>query len=260
MADLEHDLEIVRTLDELAANAWPAPVQQQLESWKLRAASGLTRRANSVYTSGPMPQHPDWLREVTGFYARRDLPVRFQISDGSPPGLVALLDELGYSREAYTEVQTASVAQVLAQRVGTVEWEVLNSLYLEEAWLEAFLRIEGYDPALRDMYLTIMSAIGPAARFASVRLNREMVGVGMAVSERGWTGLFNIATAQHMRGRGVATAIVRDLAQWSAEQGAEHLYLQVMTSNEVAKRLYEKLGFSYLYGYHYRTEPPEPRN
>jgi predicted GNAT family acetyltransferase len=105
------------------------------------------------------------------------------------------------------------------------------------------------------MYRTIMSAIGPVARFAAVRVQEEIVGVGMAVTERGWTGLFNLATAQHMRGRGVATAIIADLAGWSLEQGAEHLYLQVMSSNEVAKRLYARLGFSYLYGYHYRTEP-----
>ncbi|HET6262844.1 MAG TPA: GNAT family N-acetyltransferase, partial [Chloroflexia bacterium] len=77
----------------------------------------------------------------------------------------------------------------------------------------------------------------------------------MAVSECGWTGIFNMATAQEMRGRGVATSIISDLARWSLEQGADRLYLQVMESNEVARRLYARLGFSTLYGYHYRTEP-----
>ncbi|MDQ5825505.1 MAG: GNAT family N-acetyltransferase [Chloroflexota bacterium] len=256
MVEAEHNTrDTIALLDELAANAWPASIQQQLEGWKLRAARGLTRRANSVYTSGPMPRYSDWLHEVQSFYERLGLPVRFQISDGSPNELDRLLDELGYSREAHTEVHTASAAAVAAQSTPTDGPPVLAASHLEEHWLEAFLRVEGHNPALGDMYRTILSAIGPATRFATVQVQEEIVGVGMAVTERGWTGLFNLATAQHMRGRGVATAIIADLAGWSIEQGAERLYLQVMSSNEVAKRLYAKLGFSYLYGYHYRSEP-----
>ncbi|HEX8599958.1 MAG TPA: GNAT family N-acetyltransferase [Chloroflexia bacterium] len=256
MVDQGNDFrDTIALLDELATNAWPAPIQQQLDGWKLRAAGGLTRRANSVYTSSPMPRYSDWLHEVQSFYERRALPVRFQISDGSPAELDRLLDALDYSREAHSEVHTTSATTVAAQSARTDGPPVLATSYVEEHWLEAFLRVEGHNPALEDMYRTIMSSISPAARFAYVRVQEEVTGVGMAVSERGWTGLFNLATAQHMRGRSVATAIIADLARWSIEQGAAHLYLQVMSSNEVAKRLYGRLGFSYLYGYHYRTEP-----
>jgi ribosomal protein S18 acetylase RimI-like enzyme len=202
-----------------------------------------------------MPRHSEWLREVQSFYERLGLPVRFQISDGSPAELDWLLDELGYDREAHSEVHTASAATVAARSARTDGPPVLATSHLEEHWLEAFLRVEGHDFTLGDMYRTIMSAIGPAARFATVQVQEEIVGVGMAVTERGWAGLFNLATAQDMRGRGVATTIIADLADWSIEQGAERLYLQVMSSNNIAKRLYAKLGFSYLYGYHYRTEP-----
>ena len=247
--------DTIALLDELAANAWPASIQQQLEGWRLRAAGGLTRRANSVYTAGSMPRYSDWLQEAQKFYGRRGLPARFQVSDGSPAGLHLLLDELGYSREAHTEVHTASAATVASRSALREGPQVLATAHPEERWLEAFLRVEGHNPALGDMYRRIMSAIGPAARFASVRLNEEIVGVGMAVTERGWTGLFNLATVPHMRGQGVATSIIADLTGWGMQQGAEHLYLQVMTNNEVAKRLYAKSGFSYLYGYHYRTEP-----
>lgn len=255
MAQGDDFQDTITMLDELAANAWPAPTQQQLEGWRLRAAGGLTRRANSIYTSGPVPRYSDWLQEVQSFYQRRALLVRFQVSDGSPAELGLLLDGLGYSREAHTEVHTAPAATVAARSALLEGLPVLATSRPDEHWLEAFLRVEGHNPALGDMYHSIMSAIGPAARFASVRLKEEIVGVGMAVTERGWTGLFNLATVPHMRGQGVATSIIADLTRWGIQQGAEHLYLQVMTSNEVAKRLYEKLGFSYLYGYHYRTEP-----
>lgn len=253
-SEIERELTI-SLLDELAANAWPAPVQQQLEGWKLRAAGGLTRRANSIYTCGVMPRFPDWLQEAHDFYARQSLPVRFQVSDGSPPELTLLLDQLGYSREAHTEVQVAS-AQTVAGRAARSEGiSVKTAPRLEESWLGAFIRVEGHDPARAELYRAIMSAIGPAARFVQAMWGDETVGVGMAVSERSWTGIFNMATVQETRGRGVATSIISDLARWSLERGADRLYLQVMESNEVARRLYTRLGFSTLYGYHYRTEP-----
>jgi GNAT superfamily N-acetyltransferase len=229
MASSGSDIQsTISLLDELAANAWPAPVQQQLEGWKLRAAGGLTRRANSVYTSGVMPQFPNWLQETRHFYARQGLPVRFQVSDGSPPELALLLDELRYSMKAHTQVQVAS-ARIVAERATWSEGiSVIAAPSLEESWLRAFIRVEGHDPAWTEHYRAIMSAIGPAVRFVQAAWGDETVGVGMAVSERGWTGLFNMATAQEMRGRGVATAIISDLARWSLERGAGRLYLQVM--------------------------------
>ena len=245
----------VALLDEIAANAWPATVQQQLEGWKLRAAGGLTRRANSVHTPGAIPRYPNWLQEVSDFYARQGLPVRFQVSDGSPPELAPVLDQLGYTREAFTEVQVAS-AKAVAERARWSEGiSVKTAARLDESWLRAFMRVEEHDPARAEMYRAIMSAIGPQARFAQAVWRDETVGVGLAVSERGWTGLFNLATARDMRGRGIATSVISDLAHWSLEQGADRLYLQVTESNEVARTLYTRLGFSYLYGYHYRTEP-----
>ena len=41
-------LDQIRELEELAANAWPAGVQQALDGWRLRYHLGVTRRANSA--------------------------------------------------------------------------------------------------------------------------------------------------------------------------------------------------------------------
>jgi ribosomal protein S18 acetylase RimI-like enzyme len=56
------------------------------------------------------------------------------------------------------------------------------------------------------------------------------------------------------RGQGIATHILSLLARWSLSNDTPNLYLQVMENNESAIRLYEKLGFARLYGYHYRTK------
>jgi ribosomal protein S18 acetylase RimI-like enzyme len=54
------------------------------------------------------------------------------------------------------------------------------------------------------------------------------------------------------RRRGVAQSLLRTLAGWAGEQGAERLYLQVERDNAPARRLYDRLGFTEAYRYHYR--------
>ena len=76
----------------------------------------------------------------------------------------------------------------------------------------------------------------------------------MAVTERGWTGIFSIATLPEQRRQGIATQIMYHLATWSLANDAPNLYLQVIKENEKAVGLYTKLGFEELYGYHYRTK------
>ena len=39
---------------------------------------------------------------------------------------------------------------------------------------------------------------------------------------------------------------------WGRSQGARHAWLQVLASNMVARRVYERLGFGTAYEYWYR--------
>src|SRR5438874_7888474 len=112
--------ELVKLIEELAANAWPAPVQQQLEGWRLRAGNNVTRRANSVLAVGPAPVYEPWLDEVTEFYRSRGLPVRFHVSAASPGGLEDMLDGMGYLADAHTSVQVAP-CDVIALRAARSE-------------------------------------------------------------------------------------------------------------------------------------------
>jgi ribosomal protein S18 acetylase RimI-like enzyme len=75
------------------------------------------------------------------------------------------------------------------------------------------------------------------------------------VLERGYVGLFDIAVAPALRGRGLGTQSVQQLMKWGQANRAEHAYLQVMRSNTAAIRLYSGLGFSEAYPYWYRVLP-----
>ncbi|HUS16818.1 MAG TPA: GNAT family N-acetyltransferase, partial [Chloroflexia bacterium] len=194
-----------------------------------------------------------WRDEVADFYARRDLPLRFQVSDAAPPELDTLLAAEGYQAEATTSVQTVPCATLLEATAGGTEYETEAFDALDPGWLDAFMAVEDIDRAKRPVYCGILGAIGPRPRFVQVLVDGCVAGVGMAVTERGWTGLFNIATAPAYRQRGVATAILRALAEWSRAQAAPDVYLQVMTSNAPGLHLYNRSGFRHLYHYHYRV-------
>ena len=242
-----------RFLDELAANAWPAQVQQGLESWRLRATGGVTRRATSVFTSGPMPTYQDWLPFIEDFYESRGLPPRFQMSDGSPAELDAFLKSRGYEAEAQSGVFVASAEKLLMSAGDQLRLPTLASASIDDEWLDAFMAVEGFPESKKPAYRAIYSAIGPRALYLRVTSGEKTVGVGMSVTERGWSGLFSIATVPEHRGRGIATHILGMIARWSVSNAAPNLYLQVMHTNTTAIRLYAKLGFSPLYNYHYRT-------
>jgi GNAT superfamily N-acetyltransferase len=47
------------------------------------------------------------------------------------------------------------------------------------------------------------------------------------------------------RGRGVSDALVQTVLDWVADAGADQVHLWVTESNQPARRLYERCGFSY---------------
>jgi ribosomal protein S18 acetylase RimI-like enzyme len=98
----------------------------------------------------------------------------------------------------------------------------------------------------------MLGRIEPATAFA---LAEGGAGAGFSVCERGWTGLYSIATASWARRRGVARAVIAELVGWAASQGARRVYLQVETDNDAALALYVSLGFRRSHGYHYRMAP-----
>jgi len=87
-----------------------------------------------------------------------------------------------------------------------------------------------------------------------------VVGVGFGVVERGWLGVFGMATAEAERRRGVAVAVLGALTRVAAGWGwgAERVYLQVEEGNAAARALYARAGFTPSHRYHYRVSAPPP--
>ena len=87
------------------------------------------------------------------------------------------------------------------------------------------------------------------ARAVIAEIDGEPVGMAFGVAERGWCGVYGMSTVPGMRRRGIAQTVLRALAR-----DAPNLYLQVERDNAAARALYDNVGFTHAYGYHYRVK------
>lgn len=237
-------------LDQIAAAAWPASEATALEGWQLRFADGVGRRANSV---APFPASPDAgpldarIGAVEAFYRAHDLPPRFQISPAADPtDLDAILRKRGYTTEAPVTIQIAPALAVAASALPEDPVSVTETAPAD--WHQIY--IEGYG---RDAS-TITAAAREQPAFALWRdADGPPAAIGLGVLGGNWLGIFGMWTHPAHRNHGIGGALLAALAAWGVERGAIGLYLQVEDHNADARRLYERIGFKAVYGYHYRT-------
>lgn len=245
-------IDTIALIEELAANAVPPLIWQELDGWRARYAGGVTRRANSVLAArhqGALGLD-EKIALAEAFYGRRRILCRFQLCPASSPGgLDAELEGRGYAASPPTLVQTAPLDALLPLAAGRAS---VGEAF-DEAWLAAYAAGEGEsNPAKIAARREMLQRIGPPAGFAALREGGQIAAVALGVVERGHLGIFSVATAPAWRGRGLAAAALGDLAAWARGHGARAAYLQVYSANGPALRLYGRLGFSTLYQYWYR--------
>lgn len=250
--------DLCRYLEELSANAWPPAVVQIIDGWRLRFNWGVTGRANSVWPNQAGDRHTlaKKLALVEDFYARWGGPARYQICPAAQPvDLDTILAARGYTIKSRTCVQTAPLAMVLAHAQANPAYTLTISETFDEQWFATYCRVMQMSEHAATARRGILQRIGPRTGYILLKEEGNSLAVGLAVVERGWAGLFCMATHAEFRRQGAATAILHALARWSQGHQATHLYLQVEENNPPALALYARLGFETLYHYHYRQAP-----
>ena len=261
------DREAIPALDALMDAAWPAPDRELSGSWVLRAADGVTQRANSIWPrSEPLATRDERLaalRDARAWYRGRRLPVIFQVLD--TPGssaLNALLDEEGFTRQSETliMVRAADGAPAAAGDAPEPGVGVEITVHPSAEWLDLWWSVDGRGGATE---LETARAIltGCPALYAMVRdddggpaaVGRLAVVPGAAGT---WGGLYCMATRPDARRRGYATRVQQALFSAGAERGLAGYWLLVMASNTPARELYARAGFYEVSRYYYRQERP----
>jgi ribosomal protein S18 acetylase RimI-like enzyme len=232
-------------LERVANDAWPAPVQEPLGDWVLRAADGWTGRANSVLPLGTpgMPRDAA-LDAVVDWYAARGLPARINVPLPLRARLDAALTGRGWARSPEVLVMTAPLVALLTGPVRDDLPPVRLAARPDDAWLAVVTARKRGLPAAALQVLT-----GPAqVCFASV--DRDLAVARGAVVD-GWLHLSLVEVAEQARRQGLARHVTRALAAWA---GAAHTaFLQVEEGNTAARALYGGMGFTTHHTYVTRT-------
>lgn len=244
--------ELVRGLQERAARALPAEHVETVDEWWLRHAPGCAWWVGTVLPHGAA-RSDELVRKVVeaeAFYAEHGTSARFQITPGAcPRRLDTILAERGYQRRGVLSLQVASAARVLEQAPASSLRTRLDE-HPTSAWLESWRAVHGGDSRAEQ---NMLARVDRPGAYACVMSGDEVLAVGRAVADTGWAGVFSMATRPAARGKGAARTVLAALADWAGTRGTDRMYLQVERDNPPALRLYERMGFVELRGYHYRT-------
>ncbi|MEV3971858.1 GNAT family N-acetyltransferase [Streptomyces sp. NPDC050698] len=237
-------------LARVTARAWRPVESDRLGDWELRAASGFTRRANSVLPLGtPGLPLDEALDAVRRWYAERGLPAYVQTAtgaEGTQELLCAELEERGWRREVTAELWTGPLAPV-ADRGDPAP--VVLSREADEGWLGRYQRKGVSEVALRVL------AGGPSVWFASVPGPAGPAAIGRCVVDGRWAGFAAVEVDPALRRQGLATAVMAALARRALDEGASAAWLQVEAENAGARALYAGMGFAAHHAYHHYRAP-----
>ena len=242
------DIEI----EQLALNAWPGLKTYLHGGWVARWADGYTKRANSatvLFDATPADNKIEW---VEAFYrSRSQRPIFRLLSFNQPSLLDERLASAGYQQLDLTQVMTLDLTQQLDAPVSHAQCQILPI----EEWLVIFHELDRSKLGADDRRLhhaLIKQAAGQLCPMA-LFVDGQPAACGLGVLDAGAIGLFDIVTAENFRRRGLGGALVNSLLAYADEKGCHTGYLQVVTKNTAAHRLYVKIGFKNRYQYWYRA-------
>lgn len=252
------DLPAPSVLDHLADRGWPALEREELEGWTLRASAGVTNRANSVLTAGPVADVGRAVLHAEDWYASRDLPAVFQVSPASPAALADELRARGYRTHSQTDILVAESRAVAAFDAPTHAGAAGDRVALEDVpragWTDTWWSVDGRGGDAERSVVERILAGGPALYAAHGDPGSPDAVARLALVGE-WGGLFAVATRPAARRAGRARQLILALAAAAESRGVRRLWLQVLAENTAAAALYRSLGFERASGYGYWRAP-----
>ena len=244
----------LRLIEEMALNALPALQTLHYDGWELRfsgGAGGYPRRANSIQLLYPslLP-----LDEKIAFceaqYAARGQKTVFKVTLAAPDGLDAALRSCGYELDCITSVKTLDLTH-FDEQPDTQGLEVVIETALSADWAADNARLHREDPARSEVINQILRGLVIDSAFVRLRRDGETIALGRAALDQGWIAPYEIIVNERYRQQGLGKKLMLAILQWGKSHGAKQAYLQVMTDNAPAVRLYTSLGFTEQYTYWY---------
>jgi N-acetylglutamate synthase len=239
-------------VEEVCFAAWPALSEILLGDWRLRFASGLTRRSNSA---NPLHNSPsgidDSVEDCAAQFRARGLPTIFRIPSMVKPQADRALDRLGYVVDGECVVLHGELKSPAGERDARVVLEVAAS----PQWLAAMMELQQYNQPQAAVYEQLVRLVRAPAAFVGFRVHETLVALAYGVISNETLCLESVITHPGHRGRGYMRLTLAALFAWAAARGASQACLQILAGNLPARALYGGLGLKReLYRYHYRRE------
>jgi ribosomal protein S18 acetylase RimI-like enzyme len=243
---------MIRKIEELSLNAWPALQTMLHDGWLVRFSDGYSKRANSVtpiYTSCDDLNHK--IAACENLFYQKNLDAVYKMSPlVQPENLDEVLQDKGYTIVDRTSVQVVELADLKQPSLPAK----ITEGSLPEDWFAHFCRLKNLKRHDQSVAKVLLSSIIPRTCFLSLCQGDTVVACGLGVLEEEYMGIFNIVTDPGYRNQGFGEQMVLHLLNWGQQNGAKYAYLQVLLDNAPALRLYQKLRFQELYSYCYRVK------
>lgn len=247
------DPGLLSRIEDAGLNASAPPQQRWMDGWLVRLSPGKAKRARCINAVAPgiLPV-VDKLEWCQAAYREAKLPLYFRITPFTrPAGL-----EVHLAAEGYAHIDDTRV-MVLANLTDLGTPELPPSCRIEAKGHHGFAQQIG---KLRASPMTqrvahaqrLESSPVPYTGLAIVR-DGELLACGQMAIENELVGLYDVYTAENVRGQGLARGLCKRLLSDAWHLGARHAYLQVEGDNHPARAIYRRLGFVDAYAYHYRT-------
>jgi len=237
----------VESLERATLAALPPQTVEELGGWLLALDGGTVGRAHSAVPLQHRAGGSGLVPAIEARYAAQGLRCVFRVPQlGAFEELRSRLRDGGYEAEQPTFTLAGEVASVAA--LAEPE-DVTLAPSLDDEWGAVFMG-PGFDPVDGASRFAILRR-GRSSMFAAVRIDGQIVAVGLGCFSHGWCGVHGMRTSPPFRGRGLASRILAALAHEAARRGIARVFLQVEQGNDAALRLYGKAGLRPAWGYEY---------
>jgi len=234
----------VLELDQICSLTWPATEELDNSGWLMRAAGGVTNRANSVLPlaanleAGALKDFAEKLSAAQEFYNKRNLPTIFQVALPAWQLLSEKLRSIGAIETLRGNTMVNDLSP--SKQIVPAGFEILQSDQFSNEWL-AVKPTPGIEKILSGCAATYLTMINNGKAIATCRI----------ALAKGWSSITRVYVHQDFRGQGLGKAIMAAALEASFEQGATKALLQVEANNAIAIGVYESLGFNFHHEYSY---------